>query len=118
MIRAVLFDLDGLLVDTETLGIEVASQISKKSYFQEVISADDIIYGKPNPEGYLLAAKKLKIAPKECLVLEDSRAGVLAGISAKMKVFGVKNMSNQNLQKAQRIYKKISDITINDIKNI
>jgi beta-phosphoglucomutase-like phosphatase (HAD superfamily) len=43
-----------------------------------IITADDIRQGKPDPEGYLLAAERLHVTPGECLVLEDSVNGVRA----------------------------------------
>ena len=45
--------------------------------------------GKPVPEGYLLAAGKLGVAPGDCLVIEDSPPGVAAGKAAGMRVVAV-----------------------------
>lgn len=49
----------------------------------------DVIEGKPSPEGYLLAAERLGVAPKRCMVVEDSVNGVRAGIAAGAKVIGI-----------------------------
>lgn len=54
-----------------------------------LVSADDVKEGKPDPAGYLQAAKLLGIAPEQCLVIEDTPAGILAGRSAGMKVLAV-----------------------------
>lgn len=43
-----------------------------------LVSADDVRAGKPDPEGYLLAADKLGASPGDCLVFEDAEVGVLA----------------------------------------
>ncbi len=43
------------------------------------VTAEDIASGKPDPEGYLLAAKRLGFAAKDCLVFEDAAAGIEAG---------------------------------------
>jgi sugar-phosphatase len=43
-----------------------------------VISADDVLAGKPSPEGYLAAADRLGVAPGQAIVFEDAEAGVLA----------------------------------------
>ena len=48
------------------------------------ISAESVRIGKPDPEGFLLAARALGAAPHECLVFEDSRAGLLAARAAGM----------------------------------
>ncbi|QIS11622.1 HAD-IA family hydrolase [Nocardia arthritidis] len=47
-----------------------------------LISADDITAGKPDPQGYLMAARRLGVEIGECAVFEDSVAGVRAGIAS------------------------------------
>jgi mannitol-1-/sugar-/sorbitol-6-phosphatase len=49
-----------------------------------LIVADEIVHGKPHPEGYLTAAARLGVAPGECLVVEDAPAGATAGRAAGM----------------------------------
>lgn len=51
-----------------------------------VLTVEDVRRPKPDPEIYLLAGKRLKVSPSECLVLEDSPAGVQAGVAAGMNV--------------------------------
>lgn len=53
------------------------------------VTAEDVTASKPSPEGFLKAAEKLGVAPAECVVFEDSQAGVEAGIAAGMAVLGV-----------------------------
>ncbi len=50
------------------------------------ICRNDVINAKPDPEIYLHAAAQLNVAPKNCLVVEDSLTGAKAGIAAKMRV--------------------------------
>ena len=47
-----------------------------------LVTIDDVRAGKPDPEGYLLAARKLGADPRHCLVVEDAEAGVAAGQAA------------------------------------
>lgn len=54
-----------------------------------LVCADDVPTGKPNPAGYLQAAKLLRIPADQCLVIEDTPAGVLAGRSAGMQVLAI-----------------------------
>ncbi|MFE7956381.1 HAD family hydrolase [Streptomyces sp. NPDC057413] len=49
-----------------------------------LIAADDITRGKPDPEPYLLAARRLGVAPARCVVFEDAPAGLQAGRAAGM----------------------------------
>ena len=53
-----------------------------------IVPVDEIRNGKPDPEGFLRAAEKLGVAPEDCLVFEDTRPGIDAGLSAGMKVVG------------------------------
>ena len=55
-------------------------------YFDSVHSAEGLPLGKPHPEVYLNAASALTIAPTDCLVIEDSFNGVIAGKAARMQV--------------------------------
>lgn len=50
------------------------------------ISVADVRRGKPDPDGYLLGARRLGVQPSECLVIEDSPVGVAAGLAAGMQV--------------------------------
>jgi beta-phosphoglucomutase-like phosphatase (HAD superfamily) len=45
--------------------------------------------GKPDPEIYLMAAKELNVAPKDCLVFEDALAGIQSAKNAGMDVVGI-----------------------------
>ena len=54
-----------------------------------IVPIDEIRNGKPEPEGFLQAAERLEVAPKDCLVFEDTRPGIDAGLSAGMQVVGL-----------------------------
>jgi sugar-phosphatase len=51
-----------------------------------LVTADDVKQGKPSPEPYLVAAKRLGIAPSRCVVVEDAPAGIEAARAAGMQV--------------------------------
>ena len=53
-----------------------------------IFSAEHVTHAKPAPDLFLLAAKALGAAPADCLVIEDSVNGVLAGRAAGMRVWG------------------------------
>jgi HAD superfamily hydrolase (TIGR01509 family) len=65
----------------ETVGLDGA--------FQAIVSGDEVVRGKPAPDGFLLAARRLGVAPEACLVVEDSRNGVLAAKAAGMTVAAI-----------------------------
>jgi sugar-phosphatase len=54
-----------------------------------LVGADDVVAGKPSPEGYLQAAGRLGVDARRCIVIEDTPAGVEAGRSAGAKVIGL-----------------------------
>ena len=60
-----------------------------ESLFSVVITGDEVQRGKPHPDIYVRAAKKLGTCPEACLVIEDSLAGIAAGKSAKMRVAAI-----------------------------
>ncbi|MBO3464125.1 HAD family phosphatase [Aetokthonos hydrillicola Thurmond2011] len=77
--------------------IELVLNRSKLAeYFQVIVAGDEITTSKPEPDGYLLAIERLNkqypnlnLAPQECLVIEDSLAGIQAAKKAGIRVVGV-----------------------------
>jgi sugar-phosphatase len=66
-----------------------------------LITADDVERGKPDPQAFLLAAERLHAAAQDCIVVEDSPAGVEAAHAAGMRVIAVATThSQQELQSA------------------
>lgn len=53
------------------------------------VVSDDVKLGKPAPDGYRLAAHRLALDPRECVVFEDAPAGVAAGLAAGARVIGL-----------------------------
>lgn len=58
-------------------------------FFAAVSSSEDVAHGKPHPDVFLAAARKLNIEPRHCVVIEDAPAGIEAGQRAGMKTIGV-----------------------------
>lgn len=54
-----------------------------------LVTADETSRGKPDPEGYLMAAAMLGVPPEACVVVEDAMSGVMAARAAGMRVIGV-----------------------------
>jgi HAD superfamily hydrolase (TIGR01509 family) len=71
---------------------------------EHLFSVDDVAKGKPAPDVFLYAAEKMGVDPDRCAVVEDSVAGVTAGLAAKMSVFafagGVTNAARLSLGRA------------------
>jgi beta-phosphoglucomutase len=60
-----------------------------RRYFGAVVTGDDVIRGKPNPEVFLTAAARLGVAPTRCVVFEDAVAGVEAARTGGMRCVAV-----------------------------
>jgi hypothetical protein len=54
-----------------------------------IVPVDEIRNGKPDPEGFLFAARRLGVPPEECLVFENTRSGIETEINAGMQVVGI-----------------------------
>jgi HAD superfamily hydrolase (TIGR01509 family) len=67
----------------------VLAAVALDGAFETVVSGDEVARGKPAPDGFLMAARRLATDPGRCLVVEDSRNGVLAGKAAGMTVAAV-----------------------------
>jgi len=67
----------------------VIAKLGIQNYFEIVHSAEFESYGKPHPDVYLTAAKKLDIEPRFCVAIEDSVNGIISAKAAKMKCVAV-----------------------------
>jgi mannitol-1-/sugar-/sorbitol-6-phosphatase len=76
-----------------------------------LVPADQVERGKPAPDPYLLAARRLGVDPADCLVLEDAPAGIAAGRAAGMTVWAVTTThAPQRLGAAQRIARGLPEL--------
>ena len=91
----------------------ILKKIGLNDYFDAVADGNEIKNSKPDPEVFLLAAKKLGINPEECLVVEDADAGVEAALAGKMKVLAVGYATSN--PKADYKFKDLSLVDIKDI---
>jgi len=85
-------------------------------YFDAIADGDMITRAKPDPEVFLLAAKLLGLAPSDCLVLEDSFAGVEAARRAGMKVVVLATTYSQSEHKDYDLI--IDDFTQVDVQSL
>lgn len=63
------------------------------NYFSCIVTSDDFKKSKPDPEPYLIGAKRFNVSPSECLVFEDSNSGISSAISAGTYVIALNNYS-------------------------
>jgi HAD superfamily hydrolase (TIGR01509 family) len=70
--------------------MQVLPLIGPDAQFEVIVAAEDVPRSKPHPDGYEKAMAALGLAPHECLVIEDSEAGIQAGRSAGCLVVAVR----------------------------
>ncbi|KAL6990954.1 hypothetical protein U1Q18_009074 [Sarracenia purpurea var. burkii] len=80
----------------ESIETKLSYHIGWKESFSVILGGDEVTSGKPSPEIFLEAAKRLDIDPSKCLVIEDSIPGIIAGKAAAMEVIAVPSLPKQS----------------------
>ncbi|MEM2928536.1 MAG: HAD family phosphatase [Nitrososphaerota archaeon] len=98
----------------------VLNKFNIKEFFEVIVSGYEVEKGKPEPDVFLKASEKLKVNPNECLVIEDSRNGVIAAKKAGMKCIAIPNSitKNQDFSLADRVLNSLNEITIELINSL
>lgn len=81
----------------------VLAAVPEASLFEAIITEEDVDRGKPDPEGVLRAAAALDLDPGQLLVLEDSVAGVRAGLAAGARVLAVAGSQDPGQLRAEGV---------------
>ncbi len=69
------------------------NKVGAEKYFDVILGGNDVENSKPAPDIFLLAAAKMGVSPKDCIVLEDSKNGVKAAASAGMRCIGIPDIA-------------------------
>jgi len=87
--------------------------------FHIIICDKDVTEGKPNPQVFLQAAKKLGIEPKNCIVIEDAVAGVSAAKKAGMRCLAITNTHPRtSLTEADLIVDTLEAVSVSDLEQL
>jgi beta-phosphoglucomutase-like phosphatase (HAD superfamily) len=92
----------------------VLRHLHVERFFEGYTCGEEIVHSKPAPDIFLLAARKLGVSPSECLVIEDSSAGVRAGKTAGMFTVGYRNPTSegQDVSAADVTVTHLSDVRL------
>lgn len=96
----------------------ILKKIKIYNKFDTVVTGFDFKKPKPNPEIFLIAARRLKINPKNCVVFEDAVLGVEAGLNARMKVVGFASGNINDVKKADLIIKSFKNLKYEKIADL
>jgi len=102
----------GLSTSSDHILIEtILSKLEIRHFFDEIVSAQHLKYGKPHPEVYLTCAEKLNIHPMDCMVIEDSINGIVSAKAAQMNVIAIPDVEHINNVKFNIADGIITDLT-------
>jgi beta-phosphoglucomutase len=87
-------------------------RLGKRDLFDAVVTGMDVTRGKPDPQVFLLAAKRLGVPPPRCIVIEDARPGVAAAHAAGMAAVGLVSTGRTRVELAA------ADLVVGSLKEI
>ena len=88
----------------------ILDKLSMTDLFDAIVDGNDVVRSKPDPEGFLLVSKLTKTAPENCVVFEDSKAGLQAAKKINMKAIGIGNENVSGL--ADQFYNDFNGISL------
>lgn len=89
----------------------ILTKTQLRSYFEAVVSAEEVVHGKPAPDIFITVAARLSSNPASCAVVEDSPHGIRAARSAGMQAIGFQHTHSGNPDLSE------ADLVINDFSN-
>ncbi|WP_297420695.1 HAD family phosphatase [Clostridium sp.] len=93
--------------------LELLEKAKIKEKVNFVVGGDEVEHSKPDPEIFLKASKGLNVEPENCMVIEDSDAGIIAAHAAKMTgihVPDMKQLEGENRQLAFKVCKSLNEV--------
>ncbi len=97
----------------------VLELIGLEDQFAAVTAADDVTHGKPDPEVFLLAARKIDRPPDRCVVFEYAHVGIEAGRAAGMKTIAITTTHpRHSFDNADRVVDSLAEVTIEDLESL
>ncbi|MGQ9567571.1 MAG: HAD family hydrolase [Anaerolineae bacterium] len=87
-----------------------------RPFFQALVAAEDVAEGKPAPDVFLVAAERLGVPPRRCVVLEDAAVGVQAALAAGMRCLAVATTRPpKELSAAHRVVASLLEVRAEDL---
>ena len=94
----------------------VMEKVGLFSYFDVIVTAEDVANGKPSPDIFIKAASMLDMVPEDCIVFEDTANGIRAAKSASMKCVALNsNDTIDLLNDADLVIESFKDLDFNDL---
>ena len=93
----------------------ILEKLKIKTLFDAIVDGNNVKKSKPDPEGFLMAAELTNTNPLDCVVFEDSQAGITAANLVNMKTIGIGKLNE--LKDANRVYEKFNQINLQELIN-
>ena len=97
----------------------ILERLHVRDAFALIVDGSEVVHGKPDPEAYLLTARKLGVHPADCVVFEDSHVGVIAAKGAGMYCIAVRNpraQTRQDLSAADLVVGSMRELRLDAIR--
>ena len=95
---------------------QILEKVNLISNFNAIVDGNDVSNAKPDPEVFLNAAKLLEVAPENCIVFEDSLAGVQAANNGSMISIGIGE--EEVLKEADYVFNDFTEISVDFLKEL
>ncbi len=102
---------------TQRLNITTTlERLGVASFFTDLVTAEDVSRGKPDPEVFQVCARRIGANPDECVVFEDAHVGIHAARAAGMRVVAVTSTHpRESLRGADRVVDRLDELEIDDL---
>jgi len=98
----------------------VLDRLGARHDFDAVVTGRDVTRGKPDPQVFLLAAERLRVAPRQCAVIEDAPVGIAAARAAGMAAIGLASTGRTRgqLQQANLVIDRLEELSPETIRGL
>ena len=98
----------------------VLDRLGAVSLFDGVVTGSDVTRGKPDPQVFLMAAERMDVLPRRCVVIEDATAGILAAHAAEMTCVGLVSTgrTRDELAAAELVVDTLDELSPDVLRNV
>jgi len=90
--------------------------IGLNSYFSDLVTSEDVVHGKPHPEVFLAAAKRINRLPWQCVVFEDAHVGIEAAHAGQMRAVAVTTTHpRSSFKTADLVVRQLDELSVDQI---
>ena len=98
----------------------VLEKLGISSFFQAIISWENVAKGKPDPEAYIKTSQKLGISPSDCVAIEDSSSGIMAAKAAGMRCVALRmpSTASHDVSMADLVINSLSELSTESLSGL